>query len=90
MIEERILLQIDDAIHSSVEDVTIGDMTIPISKAHNGCRYVDYAGVRFMEQNKEKPTIYGARAKAGWKITWGIRSNGPWYLISQGKVERNP
>ena len=82
-------VQIHHAIHDKgLVEVTVGDTVLPIKKAFNGCRYVDYTTpegeiIRFMEQNLSKNTQYAARAKAGEKITWGIRKAGYWIKIDK-------
>lgn len=61
--------------------VTVGGFSCTIFHAGNQCRYIDYAGVRWMEQNPNKDSHYAGMARNGWKITWGIRSNGSWHYV---------
>lgn len=69
------------AIHSpEVIALQDGGTNYPVRKAPNGCRFIDYEGTVFMEQNKNKTNAYAAAARAGKHITWGIQ-HGSWIYI---------
>lgn len=77
-----------DAIHNALHDhniveLMIGDIGYDISVHHNGCRFLSYQGIQFMEQNKNKIlSPYAQLAREGHKITWGIRgAPEPWIFI---------
>ena len=59
---------------------TVHDHNVKLSIASNGCRYLVYKGITFMEQNKNKASKYAVLVRHGYKITWGIRT-GNWILI---------
>jgi len=69
--------------------LAIDGQELPIRVSANGCRFINYMGITFMEQNKNKNSVYAKRARAGEHITWGIRINN-WLFITdhaiQGKI----
>ena len=78
---ENILKSIHFAIHDDCCNVKINYKDYPILINNKGCRYVDYEGVKFMEQNVDTSSLWAKQAKTnGRKITWGIRP-GVWMLI---------
>lgn len=89
MLPEETLKIIHDALFSDNTEISVEGQSLPIIHHRNGCRMVKYKEIEFIQQNKATPTIYGSRARAGWKITWGMRTAGPWYLIQNGEVLRN-
>lgn len=75
------------AIHSDVNTVELEGKEYPITVSeNNGCRTLVWRRVRFMEQNKKKLNEFGARARAGEHITWGIRPGTSWIFINDNKV----
>tara|TARA_Y100000310_G_scaffold80847_1_gene77486 strand:- start:112 stop:387 length:276 start_codon:yes stop_codon:yes gene_type:complete len=78
-------------IHQAIHDkdksqVTIKGTKYSVSLNNNGCRSVKIPGTgTFIEQNTEKDTVYGKRAKAGEFITWLIRDKS-WGLIVNDEV----
>ncbi len=54
---------------------------IYVSK-NNGCRYLVFDKIMFMEQNQAKATKYAEKAREGVKITWGIMEGSDWILMS--------
>ena len=74
-------------IHKFLHEKTIGakekvsDKEIEIKLGKNGCKYIIYEDIMFMEQSTYKESKYAQRARNGEKITWGIVKNGPWILI---------
>lgn len=63
-------ITIHHALHSDVAVVTIGTIDYPIHQAGNGSRYVDFEGVRVMQQNKYKDSKWAKQARAGEHISW--------------------
>lgn len=53
----------------------------PVRRAPNGCRYIDYEGMIFMEQNKNKPSAHAEAARNGAHITWGLTKPERWIYI---------
>lgn len=90
-------ITIHNAIHTPEQThVAVHGVALPINKAANGCRYVDYYDgdqkitIRFIEQNKKKAlSPYAKRALDGEKITWGMRP-GEWILIDKSTSRLNP
>lgn len=83
-INEMLMAQIHIALHISYADgITINGVLYPKMEYKNGCKYIDYAGIRFMQQNKAKSSKYAMRAQMGYQITWGMRP-GDWiYMESE-------
>jgi len=74
------MLTIHKAIHFGQMSVTIEGTEYQISTYRNGCRYVDVKGIRFMEQDPNKSSVYAQMAREGVLITWGQRP-GRWIYI---------
>lgn len=80
--------QLHEAIHNGSKEVLIDGVRYPVLiYPSNGCRYIDFEGVSFMEQNKAKNSRYAVLARRGHKITWGIREEGNWILCMDGEVK---
>lgn len=81
------LLQIHNAIHGSdILSARVGMRSYPVGiTTYTRLRYIDYNGIRFMEQNKKKDSKYGQMAREGSRITWGI-CEGKWILIKDGEI----
>lgn len=79
--ENPVYRTIHDAIHSGKSEVVIDGKSYPVKEnPNNGCKFVIYDGISFMEQNKHKSSKYAQAARDGKKITWGIKSGG-WILL---------
>ena len=79
-LNEGIYKRIHTVIHSKEANIEINGIKYPKLMANNGCRYIDYHDVKFMEQNHNTSSLWAKQAKNGRKITWGIRQ-GAWILI---------
>jgi hypothetical protein len=80
------IMDIHAAIHDkSKKSVAIGDKIYQVRNGTNGCRYLDYLGVRFMEQSKTKTSVYAEQARMGAKITWGMNP-GTWIRIHENSI----
>lgn len=83
-LNEMVCAQIHKALHTSYEEsVTINGIVYPKNMYKNGCAYIDYGIVRFMQQNKAKSSKYADRARAGYQITWGMRPGSWIYMESE-------
>jgi len=83
MVNEFQCAAIHCALHTSyVKEVTIDTVSYPIDVYKNGCRFVDYDGIRFMIQNVNKPSVYAQKAQEGFQITWGQRPGNWIYMES--------
>lgn len=80
MSEENII-KIHFAIHGFEDFVIIGGKRFDVQLYKNGCRYCDAEGIRFMEQNRAKSSVWAEKARAGALITWGMRKDAPWIYI---------
>lgn len=82
---EKVII-IHNAIHNPyAHDVVLDGKIYSINHYYNGCRYVDYDGVRFMEQNPAKNSRYATRARMGDAITWGMKQPN-WICIINGEI----
>lgn len=69
------------AIHNpEVIALQDGNKKYVVRRGPNGCRFLDYEGTVFMEQNKLKASSHAAAARTGAHITWGIQ-HGSWIYI---------
>ncbi len=66
-------LKIYNAIFQGEKDVEIDEIQYPIKKFSSGIKYVDLYEYRFIEQNKNKKSEWGKKAREGHKIMWIIK-----------------
>ena len=66
-------LKIYNAIFEGKKNVEIDDVEYPIKKFSSGIKYVDLFGYRFIEQNRQKKSEWGKKAREGHKIMWIIK-----------------
>ena len=66
-------LKIYQAIFKGEKTVQIDEIEYPIRKFSSGIKYVDLFGYRFIEQNKNKKSEWGKKARQGHKIMWIIK-----------------
>jgi hypothetical protein len=77
---KEIGIKIYTAIFNDESNIKIDGIKCPINKfASSGVRYVDLFGFRFIEQNRNKPSPWGQRAREGFNIMWIIK--GRRYLV---------
>ncbi|MGD2245621.1 MAG: hypothetical protein PVI11_03640 [Candidatus Aminicenantes bacterium] len=77
---EEIGKKIYGAIFNDESSVEIDGIRYPIKKfSASGVRYLDLFGYRFIEQNRNKPSQWGQRAREGHNIMWIIK--GRRYLV---------
>ena len=66
-------LRIYKAIFNNDSGVDFDGVFYPIKKfTSSGVRYVDLFGYRFIEQNRNKPSPWGQKAREGSQIMWII------------------
>lgn len=82
---KQVYITIHHALHSDAAVVTIGGIDYPIQKAGNGCRYIDYSGIRVMQQNKYKDSKWAKQARAGKKISW-VMTEPTWIRIDEETI----
>jgi len=66
-------LKIYSAIFEKKTIVEIEEIEYPIKKFSSGIKYVDLFGYRFIEQNRNKKSEWGKKAREGHKIMWIIK-----------------
>ncbi|MFW9820607.1 MAG: hypothetical protein ACFFE5_13435, partial [Candidatus Thorarchaeota archaeon] len=66
-------LKIFDAIFERKKSVEIDEIEYPIKKFSSGVKYVDLFGYRYIEQNRNKKSEWGKKAREGHKIMWIIK-----------------
>ena len=66
-------LKIYKAIFQGEKSVEIDEIQYPIKKFSSGIKYVDLFGYRFIEQNRNKKSEWGKKAREGHKIMWIIK-----------------
>lgn len=66
-------LKIFQAIFEKKKSVEIDEIEYPINKFSSGIKYVDLFGYRFIEQNRNKKSEWGKKAREGHKIMWIIK-----------------
>lgn len=66
-------LKIYNAIFEQKKSVEIEEIEYPIKKFSSGIKYVDLFGYRYIEQNRNKKSEWGKKAREGHKIMWIIK-----------------
>jgi len=66
-------LKIYNAIFQGEKNVEIDEIEYPIKKFSSGIKYVDLFGYRFIEQNKNKKSEWGKKAREGHKICGSLK-----------------
>ena len=72
-------LKIYKAIFEGMKKVELDEIEYSIDKFSSGIKYVDLFGYRFIEQNRNKKSEWGKKAREGHKIMWIIK--GRQYLV---------
>ncbi|KKM86396.1 hypothetical protein LCGC14_1279420 [marine sediment metagenome] len=72
-------LEIFKAIFEGQKHVLIDNVEYLIKKFSSGVKYVDLFGYRYIEQNRNKKSEWGKKAREGHKIMWIIK--GRRYLV---------
>ena len=72
-------LKIYKAIFEGKKKVEIDEIEYSIEKFSSGIKYVDLFGYRYIEQNRNKKSEWGKKAREGHKIMWIIK--GRRYLV---------
>ncbi len=72
-------LEIFKAIFEGQKHVLIDNVEYLIKKFSSGVKYVDLFGYRYIEQNRNKKSEWGKKARESHKIMWIIK--GRRYLV---------
>ena len=78
-------LKVYNAIFQREKSVELDEIDYPIKKFSSGIKYVDLFGYRFIEQNKNKKSEWGKKAREGHKIMWIIKGRRYLSQILDGK-----
>lgn len=65
--------KIYNAIFNKEKSVEIEGIKYDIERFSSGVRYVDLLGYRYIEQNRNKKSEWGKKAREGHKIMWIIK-----------------
>lgn len=66
-------LKIYKAIFERKKEVEIDGIEYPIKKFSSGIKYIDLFGYRYIEQNRNKKSEWGKKAREGHNIMWIIK-----------------
>ncbi|MHA1671222.1 MAG: hypothetical protein ACTSV5_11705 [Promethearchaeota archaeon] len=66
-------LKIYEAIFNKKKNVIIDENEYPVQKFSNGIKFVDLFGYRFIQQNHNKKSEWGKKARQGLQIIWVIK-----------------
>ncbi len=78
-------LKIYKAIFEGRKKVEIDEIEYSIEKFSSGVKYVDLFGYRFIEQNRNKKSEWGKKAREGHKIMWIIKGRKYMVRIMDGE-----
>ncbi len=78
-------LKIYKAIFGGKKKVEIDEIEYSIEKFSSGIKYVDLFGYRFIEQNRNKKSEWGKKAREGHKIMWIIKGRRYMVRIMDGE-----
>ena len=82
---KEIGLKIYDAIFNGRKEVIIDEVEYAITKFSSGVKYVDIFGYRYIEQNRNKKSEWGKKAREGHKIMWIIKGRRYMVRIMDGE-----
>lgn len=80
-----ISLQIYKAIFENKKKIVLENVEYSFQKFSSGVKYLDYFGYRFIEQNRNKKSEWGKKAREGHKIMWVIKGRRYMYQIFDGE-----
>lgn len=66
-------LKIYKAIFEGKKEVEIDGIEYPIKKFSSGIKHIDLFGYRYIEQNRNKKSEWGKKAREGHNIMWIIK-----------------
>ncbi|MEE9377470.1 MAG: hypothetical protein V3V33_05495 [Candidatus Lokiarchaeia archaeon] len=80
-------MKIFSAIFERKRSVQIDEIEYPIKKFSSGIKYVDLFGYRYIEQNRNKKSEWGKKAREGHRIMWIIKGRRYIAQILDGKYK---
>ncbi len=66
-------LKIYEAIFNKKKTVVIDEIEYSIQKFSSGIKYIDFFGYRFIQQNHNKKSEWGKKARQGHQIMWILK-----------------
>ncbi|MHA1192076.1 MAG: hypothetical protein ACTSP9_07240 [Promethearchaeota archaeon] len=66
-------LKIYEAIFNKKKNVKIDEIEYPVLKFSSGIKFVDFSGYRFIQQNHNKKSEWGKKARQGHQIMWILK-----------------
>jgi len=78
-------MKIYNALFERKKVVEIDEIEYPIKRFSSGVRYVDLFGYRYIEQNRNKKSEWGKKAREGHKIMWIIKGRRYMVRIMDGE-----
>ena len=82
---KEISLKIYAAMFEKKKVVELEDIEYSFERFSSGVRYLDYFGYRFIEQNRNKKSEWGKKARQGHMIMWVIKGRRYLYQIFDGE-----
>ena len=80
-------MKIFSAIFERKRSVEIDEIEYLIKKFSSGIKYVDLFGYRYIEQNRNKKSEWGKKAREGHRIMWIIKGRRYIAQILDGKYK---
>ena len=78
-------MKIFEALFERKKTVELDGIEYPIKRFSSGVRYVDLFGYRYIEQNRNKKSEWGKKAREGHKIMWIIKGRRYMVRIMDGE-----
>ncbi|NHJ25156.1 MAG: hypothetical protein EAX89_11300 [Candidatus Lokiarchaeota archaeon] len=78
-------MKVFNALFEGKKKVELDEIEYEIKKFSSGVKYIDYFGYRFIEQNRNKKSEWGKKAREGHKIMWIIKGRRYIAQIIDGK-----
>ncbi len=78
-------MKVFNALFEGKKKVELDEIEYEIKKFSSGVKYIDLFGYRFIEQNRNKKSEWGKKAREGHKILWIIKGRRYIAQIIDGK-----
>ncbi len=82
---EEIGEKVYNAMFERRRQIEIEGIEYPIKKLSKGIKYVDVFGYRYIEQNRNKKSEWGKKAREGHQIMWILRGRRYVARVMDGK-----
>jgi hypothetical protein len=78
-------LKIYEAIFNKKKNVMIDENEYPVQKFSSGIKFIDFSGYRFIQQNHNKKSEWGKKARQGHQIMWILKGRRYFARIMDGE-----